>query len=165
MNGWMNEGCSSFSLFLSLACLRGVRTSCTGHFWQHPAVSVWKVVGQHLSLNIIPIKFMAWTGWKVWCDRGTSRDLRMEAPRSIPFPFLSFLGFPFPFPTVDEIHYDWNKASYMSRLRATSSDTLSLLSPTLISSLPACSESSGLSHRFGEREREIEIFGHNRFTS
>ena len=45
----------------------------TGQFRHHtltsPAVIVWKVVDQHLFLNIIPINFMAGTGRKVWCDR------------------------------------------------------------------------------------------------
>jgi hypothetical protein len=34
---------------------------------------MWKVMGQHLFLNIIPNNFMmARTGWKVWCDRDMS---------------------------------------------------------------------------------------------
>ena len=46
----------------------------TGQFRQHPSASlvviVWKVVCQHLFLNMIPNNFMARTGWKVWCDWG-----------------------------------------------------------------------------------------------
>ena len=43
--------------------------------WSHPllalspAVIVWKAVGQHLFLNIIPSNFTARTGQNVWCDR------------------------------------------------------------------------------------------------
>ena len=44
----------------------------TKHFWYHllasPALIVWKVVGQHLFLNIIPSEFTAGTRWKFWCD-------------------------------------------------------------------------------------------------
>ena len=32
-------------------------------------VIVWKMVGQHLFLNIIPKNFTAGIGWKLWCDR------------------------------------------------------------------------------------------------
>ena len=46
----------------------------TRHFLYHPSLSpaaiVWKVVGQHLLLNIILTNFMAGTRWKDWCDRG-----------------------------------------------------------------------------------------------
>ena len=48
----------------------------TDHFWHHPsaspAVIVWKMVGQHLFLNIIPNNFTGGTGPKVWCDRDMS---------------------------------------------------------------------------------------------
>ena len=48
----------------------------TGQFEHHPsassAVIVWKVVGQHLFLNIVPNNYTARTGRKVWCDRGMS---------------------------------------------------------------------------------------------
>ena len=36
---------------------------------------VWKVVGQHLVLNIIPNNFTARTRRKFWCDRGISLSL------------------------------------------------------------------------------------------
>jgi hypothetical protein len=48
----------------------------TGHLWHHirqhlrPALAVWKVVGQHLYLNIILNNFTVVTRRKVWCDRG-----------------------------------------------------------------------------------------------
>ena len=46
------------------------------HFWHHPLASrdviVWKVMGQHLILNIIHNNFTAKIEWKVWCDRGMS---------------------------------------------------------------------------------------------
>ena len=55
----------------------------TGRFRHHPSASpvviVWKVVGQHLFLNIIPSNFTAETGRKVWCDQGMSRgSLQLE---------------------------------------------------------------------------------------
>ena len=37
-----------------------------------PAIIVWKLVDQHLFLNLIPINFMAGTWQKVWCDRPMS---------------------------------------------------------------------------------------------
>ena len=44
----------------------------TGQFRHHPSayptIIVWKVVGQHLILNIIPNKFTFRTRHKVWCD-------------------------------------------------------------------------------------------------
>ena len=46
----------------------------TGQYWHHPsaspAVIMWKVVGQHLFLNIVPNNFTARTEREVWCDRG-----------------------------------------------------------------------------------------------
>jgi hypothetical protein len=46
----------------------------TGHFWHRPstfpAIIIWKVVSQHLFLNIIPNNSIARTGRKVSCDRG-----------------------------------------------------------------------------------------------
>ena len=57
----------------------------TGQFWHHPSASptliVWKVVGQHLFLNIIPTNFMARTKQKSWCDWGMS--LRNNRLRNI----------------------------------------------------------------------------------
>ena len=45
----------------------------TNHFRYHPlassAVIMWKVVDQHLILNIIPNNFTAGTKRKVWCDQ------------------------------------------------------------------------------------------------
>ena len=47
-----------------------------GKFLHHPSVStliiVWKVVGQHLFMNIIPNNFTVGTERKVWCDQGMS---------------------------------------------------------------------------------------------
>jgi hypothetical protein len=44
----------------------------------HPSASlvviVWKAVGRHLVLNIIPNKFMVGTRQEVWCDQGMSPD-------------------------------------------------------------------------------------------
>ena len=55
-------------------CDQGRGVDRTGQFRHHPlaspAVIVWKVVGQHLFLNIIPSNFTAGTGRKVWCDWG-----------------------------------------------------------------------------------------------
>ena len=46
----------------------------TNQFRHHPSaylvVTMWKVVGQHLFLNIIPNNLMPWTGEKALCDRG-----------------------------------------------------------------------------------------------
>ena len=46
----------------------------TGQLRHHPstssAVIVWKVVGQHLILNIIPNNFTVGTKQRVWCDQG-----------------------------------------------------------------------------------------------
>ena len=46
----------------------------TNHFWHHPLASpiviVWKVVCQHLFLNIIPSNSMIGKGQNVWCDWG-----------------------------------------------------------------------------------------------
>ena len=39
------------------------------HLWASPTGIVWKVVGQHLFLNIIPNNFTAGTRRKVWCDQ------------------------------------------------------------------------------------------------
>ena len=44
--------------------------------WHHPLTSliviVWKVLGEHLFLNIIPGNFMVETGRRFWYDRGMS---------------------------------------------------------------------------------------------
>ena len=59
--------------------------------WHHqstsPAVIVWKVVGQHLSLNIIPNSFKSGTGRKNWCDRGMKSPLA----HSLAWPLLRLL--------------------------------------------------------------------------
>ena len=51
------------------------RADHIGRFQHHPSASpaiiiMWKVVGQHLFLNLIPGNFIAGTKQKVWCDRG-----------------------------------------------------------------------------------------------
>jgi len=47
-----------------------------GHLWHHLSTSlaaiVWKVVGQHLFLNIFPRNFTARTKQRVWCHWGMS---------------------------------------------------------------------------------------------
>jgi hypothetical protein len=40
-----------------------------------PDVIVWKLVGQHLFLNIISFDFKVGTGGKFWCDHGTRDKL------------------------------------------------------------------------------------------
>ena len=60
--------------------------------WQHPwaslVVTVWRVVGRHLSLNVIPNNFMARARWKVWCDR----NLRGWSQQPILTPFVGNSG-------------------------------------------------------------------------
>ena len=50
----------------------------TSHFWDHPlgspVVIVWKVVDQHLFMNIITSNFTARTIRKFWCDRSMRVD-------------------------------------------------------------------------------------------
>ena len=45
-----------------------------GQFWHHPSAflvgTVWKMVGQHLFMHVVPVNVTAGTGRKVWCDRG-----------------------------------------------------------------------------------------------
>ena len=69
--------------------LDGWEADHTSHFWHHPptspAVIMWKVVGQHLFLNIIPNNFTAGAGRKSWCDWGmrlhvlTSSEFRLDS--------------------------------------------------------------------------------------
>ena len=50
----------------------------TPQLWYHPLASPnvieWKVVGQHLFLNIIPNNLMVETGQFFWYDQGMTRD-------------------------------------------------------------------------------------------
>ena len=59
-----------------------LRAKHTDEFRHHPSTSpviiVWKIVGQHLILNIIPINFMVEIGRKVWCDGGI-----MSVPKNL----------------------------------------------------------------------------------
>ena len=52
----------------------------TNHLWHHPstslAVIMWKVMGQHLFLDIIPNNFTVGTGRKVWCDQAMNQRVR-----------------------------------------------------------------------------------------
>ena len=55
----------------------------TGQFKYHPLASpaliVWKMMGQHLFLNIIPNNFKVGTGQKLWCDQGMSMHKRLPS--------------------------------------------------------------------------------------
>jgi hypothetical protein len=46
----------------------------THHYWQcllaSPSVRVWKMMGEHLYINIPPNNVTAGTGRKRWCDQG-----------------------------------------------------------------------------------------------
>ena len=74
---WFGVACTIHyeSLLVLLLITEGLITPA--RFLHHPsaspAVTMWKVVGQHLFLNIIPNDFIARTGWKVCCDRVLSR--------------------------------------------------------------------------------------------
>ena len=58
---------------------------------------MWKVVGQHLFLNIIPSSFTAKTRRKVWCGRSMTRRRWMR-----PWTFPTWIFFPLPFWCYDE---------------------------------------------------------------
>jgi hypothetical protein len=53
--------------------------------WQHPSSSlveiVWKVMGQHLFLNLIPNNFTTRTGRKVWSDPSMSKQASRMSKR------------------------------------------------------------------------------------
>ena len=60
----------------------------TSQFRHHSSASLtvimWKVVDQHLFINIIPDNVTAGTGRKVWCDRGIMKwdEVELELGRS-----------------------------------------------------------------------------------